>query len=132
MHKDHPAPLTAQQIVASWKEGDAEMWLKCDMDPMYVARAYPEQNEFNFPPLEDPESVQLAGSMLFHVIAQGKIHPLRARILIKALQLVNSSMRNKPTPFEPSEVVRHVEQSATGVTIAVADSPAQPPTTRTE
>src|ERR1700712_132151 len=60
LHKDHPAPLTAQQIVSNWKREHVEAWRLADQDPMMLARAYPNQNEFNFPPLEDPESVQLA------------------------------------------------------------------------
>jgi hypothetical protein len=131
LHKDHPAPLTAQKIVAAYKEEHKEAWRSCDLDPMDIARAYPRQIEFNFPPLEDADSVQLAGSMLFHAIAQGHIHPLRARILIDALRIVNSSMRKggSSTAAEPADTVLHIEQSETGVTVAPSETtlhPAQP------
>lgn len=122
LHKDHPAPLTAQQIVNSWREEHVEAFRNAGEDPMLLARAYPRQNELNFPPLEDAESVQLAGSMLFHAVAQGVIHPLRASILVKALQLVNSSMRQRSStaPSEPTEVVRELAQTADGVALAPA------------
>lgn len=131
LHKDHPAPLTAQQIVDSWREDHVEAFRKGGEDPMLLARAYPRQNEFNFPPLEDDESVQLAGSMLFHAVAQGKIHPFRAGILVKALQIVNSSLRKRPntSPSDTAEVVRELDQNADGVALAPAG---EPPTTQTE
>jgi hypothetical protein len=56
-------------------------------DPFAVARAYPHQNEIDFPPLEDAEAVQLATSMLFQAIATGQIHFKRARLLIYALKI---------------------------------------------
>ena len=72
LHKHHPAPLTARQIVDTRNrayDGYEEALIGAGEDPMQIARAYPTQNEFNFPPLEDAESIQLAASMLFHAIA---------------------------------------------------------------
>lgn len=135
LHQDHPAPLTAQQIVGTWKDATLEGFRLANQDPMTVARAFPRQNEFNFPPLEDADSVQLAGSMLFHALAQGQIHPARARILVKALHIVSSSMRLSASarPFDPAEVVRQVEQSADGLPLAPAGpNPAEPPTTQVQ
>lgn len=134
LHQDHPAPLKAQQIVNSWKEEHLEAWRRVDQDPMTIARAYPRQNEFNFPALEDAESVQLAGSMLFHAIAQGQIHPIRARILIDALRIVNSSMGRRPAPAppastEPAQLVRNIELSSTGIPLAL---PSTEPITHAE
>jgi hypothetical protein len=56
-------------------------------DPAAVARAYPHQNQIDFPPLEDAEAVQLATSMLFQAIATGQIHFKRARLLIYTLKI---------------------------------------------
>ena len=59
-------------------EGDPEG------DPGTIARVYPRQNEIEFPPLEDAESVQLATSMLFQAIATGQIYFKRARQIGRA------------------------------------------------
>jgi hypothetical protein len=121
LHKDHPAPLTAQEIVRTYSDANIEAWRRINEDPMTIARAYPRQNEFNFPPLEDAESVQLAGSMLFHAIAQGHIHPQRARILVAALRIVGSTMRRASTaPPNPADVVRDIHHTATGIPLAPA------------
>ena len=134
LHKDHPAPLTAQQIVSTYKEEHIEAWRRCDLDPMQLARAYPDQNEWNFPALEDAESVQLAGSMLFHAIAQGKIHPLRARILHEVLRTVSSSMRRRPTttPEDPIGCVQELTPSETGVLLAPTETFTYPPASPAE
>lgn len=135
LHQDHPAPLTAQQIVSGWKEEHVEAFRRVDQDPMTIARAYPRQNELNFPPLEDPESVQLAGSMLFHAIAQAQIHPLRARLLLKALGIVSVTLgKGSPTDTaDPSEFVQHVTESEAGVLLAEpALAPHFPPATPAE
>ena len=57
LHKDHPTPLTAQQIMDTWSEGSKEAYIGGGEDPYLIARTYPCQNEFNFPPLEDAESM---------------------------------------------------------------------------
>lgn len=128
VHSDHPAPLTAQQIVGTWKDATLEGFRRANEDPMTVARAFPRQNEFNFPALEDAESVQLAGSMLFHAIAQGQIHPARARILIQALHIVSSSMRHR-APADLTDIVQSIEQSAAGIPLAPTANAAEPPAT---
>ena len=124
LHEEHPVPKTAEQILKGWKDEHLQAYRNIGDDPMTVARAYPRQTEYKFPPLEDPESVQLAGSMLFHAIAQSQIHPLRARLLLNALHIVNSSMRNRGhgSPVEPAELVDRFEHSAEGVPLAPCDS----------
>jgi hypothetical protein len=62
-------------------------------DPLAVARAYPRQNEIEFPPLEDAESIQLATSMLFQAIATGQIHFKRARLLLYTLKIAVINQR---------------------------------------
>ena len=126
LHAEHPVPLTARQIVDAWHEGMAESIANAGEDPMQIARAYPHQNEFPFPPLEDAESIQYAASMLFHVIAQGHIHLRRGRMLLHALQIASSSLRiRQATRVAESDVapipVRHFDQLPTGVAIAPAE-----------
>lgn len=84
LHKEHPPAPTAREMVNRRNTlcpHYEETLLGVGEDPMMIARAYPNQNEFNFPPLEDADSIQLAASMLFHAVAQGQIHLRRARIL---------------------------------------------------
>jgi hypothetical protein len=76
-------PLTSySQEYAILSEGG-----RSEDDPDAVARAYPHQNQIEFPPLEDAEAVQLATSMLFQAIATGQIHFKRARLLIYTLKV---------------------------------------------
>lgn len=119
LHRDHPAPLTAQKIVDSWNEGMAEAIIGGGEDPMQIARAYPRQNEFNFPPLEDAESIQFAASMLFHTIAQGHVHLSRARLLLNILRIANSSYRRAAeAPRKDAEMVRSIDRAPDGVPLA--------------
>jgi len=132
LHKDHPAPLTAQQIVDNWHEGSAEAIAGAGEDPMQIARAYPRQNEFNFPPLEDAESIQFAASMLFHAIAQGHVHLRRARIMRDILRIASSSQRSVAARQDTAAVIREIEQTGDGVPIAAADPQSSPETKRNQ
>lgn len=125
VHTNHPAALTARQIISSWKEGVEDGIRRGGEDPYAIASLYPHQNEYNFPPLEDAESVQLAASILFHAVAQGQIHPLRARVLLRALTVVNHSLTARKRAPEPDlgTVVRAIERAPNGVTIAAQDPP---------
>jgi hypothetical protein len=133
LHKHHPVPLTAREIVNARNlqcEGYEEAVIGGGEDPMLIARAYPRQNEFHFPPLEDAESIQLAASMLFHAIAQGQIHSRRARMLLNVLRVANSSCRRaSPPPAEDSAFIREIEQTPDGTAIAAADPPQSAPAT---
>lgn len=126
LHKDHPAPMTAQQIIDTWHEGSKDAMLGAGEDPYAIARAYPHQNEFNFPPLEDADSIQLAASMLFHAIAQGHVHLRRARILRDILRLANASSRRIIAPTDSAAVVQQVDRTPEGVPIALDDAPQLP------
>ncbi|HKO20755.1 MAG TPA: hypothetical protein VJU82_17910 [Acidobacteriaceae bacterium] len=130
LHKHHPAPLTAHQIVDARNrayEGYEEALIGGGEDPMLIARAYPTQNEFNFPPLEDAESIQLAASMLFHAIAQGHIHLRRARLLRDMLRVAAMSCRlNKPNPETATVAVREIDHTSEGLAIARADASSSP------
>ncbi|HEX3570256.1 MAG TPA: hypothetical protein VHU44_05480 [Acidobacteriaceae bacterium] len=128
LHKDHPAPLTARQILDLRHEGYEQAVIGAGEDPMQIARAFPRQNEFNFPPLEDAESIQFAASMLFHAISQGQIHLRRARILRDILRVANNSSRRVAAASEDasataSQIVRNIEHTPEGVAIAPADDP---------
>jgi hypothetical protein len=82
-------PLTSySQEYAILSEGGGS-----EDDPAAVARAYPHQDEIEFPPLEDAEAVQLATSMLFQAIATGQIHFKRARLLIYTLKIAIINQR---------------------------------------
>jgi hypothetical protein len=47
----------------------------------------------NFPPLEDPEAIQLSISLLFAAIAAGQVDPGLARTLLYALQVASWNVR---------------------------------------
>ena len=130
LHKEHPVPLTAREIVNARNAryaGYEEALIGAGEDPMQIARAYPDQNEFNFPPLEDAESIQLAASMLFHAVCQGQVHLRRARILRDILRVANASCgRIKPSPEAAQSVVRAVECTPEGVTVARDDEAPEP------
>ena len=123
LHANHPAPLTAHKVVSDMGKEILEGIRQGGEDPYAIARVYPRQNEYNFPPLEDAESVQLAASMLFHAISQGQIHPPRARTLIQALSVANHSLRLRrlAPPADPANLVRAVDRTPEGVAIAPAD-----------
>jgi hypothetical protein len=123
LHANHPAPLTAHKVVSDMGKEILEGIRQGGEDPYAIARVYPRQNVYNFPPLEDAESVQLA-AMLFHAISQGQIHPPRARTLIQALSVANHSLRLRrlAPPADPATLVRAVDRTPDGVAIAPADS----------
>ncbi len=123
LHSNHPAPLTAQKVINSWKEGVEDGFRIGGEDPYVIARMYPLQNEFNFPPLEDAESIQFAASILFHAVAQGQIHRGRANSLLKILSVAHSSLRSRKLSPEadPSTVVRAIEHLPNGETIAALE-----------
>ena len=131
LHKHHPAPLTARQIVDARNrayDGYEEALIGAGEDPMQIARAYPTQNEFNFPPLEDAESIQLAASMLFHAIAQGHVHLRRARLLRDMLRVAARSCRlNKPNSAATTNPVREIDHTPEGLAIAPAEPVSSPP-----
>jgi hypothetical protein len=127
VHKEHNNPLTARDIVnirnLRYAEYDSAL-LGAGEDPMTIARAYPEQNEFTFPPLEDADSIQLAASMLFHAVAQGKIHLSRARLLRDILRVARASCPRTNSSAEPAQpVVSAIDHTAEGLAIAPGESP---------
>lgn len=93
LHRTHRRPPTAERLLSTWQEATLEGFRLGGEDPLQIARAYPKQNEFHFPPLEDAESVQLASSMLFHAIATGGVHFARARILLAVLKIASINLR---------------------------------------
>jgi hypothetical protein len=123
LHANHPAPLTAHKMVMDWGQAVEDGIRQGGEDPYAIARVYPKQNEYNFPPLEDAESIQLAASILFHAISQGQIHPPRARTLVQTLSVANDSLRIRrlAPPADLSAVVRAVDRTPEGVAIAPAD-----------
>jgi hypothetical protein len=114
IHRTHRRPQSAESLMSTWKEDTLKGYRVADIDPLAVARAYPKQNEFHFPALEDAESVQLATSMLFQAIATGQIHFLRAKLLLATLKVATLNMRAVTTAARytpdpgpiPTEVVR--------------------------
>jgi hypothetical protein len=114
IHRTHRKPQTAESLMSTWKEDTLKGYRTAEIDPLAVARAYPKQNEFHFPALEDAESVQLATSMLFQAIATGQIHFLRAKMLLNTLKVATLNMRAVTTAARfmpdpgpiPTQVVR--------------------------
>ena len=55
--------------------------------------------ELDFPPIEDPESIQLSLSMILTALGQNRIDPKRAAALLYNLQIAVSTLRHlQPTP----------------------------------
>jgi hypothetical protein len=89
----HRRPPTVEPLSSFWQETHIRMEGDPEGDPGAIARAYPRQNEIEFPPLEDAESVQLATSMLFQAIATGQIYFKRARLLLYTLKIATINQR---------------------------------------
>jgi hypothetical protein len=93
LHQTHRRPPTAEKLMSTWQEETLQSFRDGGEDPLAIARAYPKQNEIEFPALEDAESVQLATSMLFQAIATGQIHFKRARLLLYTLKIAAINQR---------------------------------------
>jgi hypothetical protein len=139
----HRRPPIVEALTSFWQEtgilneGDPEG------DPGTIARVYPRQNEIEFPPLEDAESVQLATSMLFQAIATGQIYFKRARLLLYTLKIAVINQRaltqsraadaaspsTLPPPADHNHqpMIRHPERSAADAAAPPDDdAPIQP------
>ena len=85
LRRAHLPPPQSEALTSYWQE--SQLVGPEGEDFLNINRVYPRQNKIRFPPLEDPESVQLATSMLFQAIATGQIHFKRARLLIYTLKI---------------------------------------------
>src|ERR1035437_10008565 len=83
----HRRPPTVEPLTSFRQETPTGLERAPGGPPGATPRAYPHQNEIEFPPLEDAESVQLATSMLFQAIATGQIYFKRARLLLYTLKI---------------------------------------------
>ena len=131
LHRAHRRPLTAEKLVSTWQEETLQAFRGGGEDPLAIARAYPQQNDINFPPLEDAVSVQLATSMLFQAIATGSIHFKRARMLLYTLKIACINQRalaaalklDADSSTQPTRIVR----TAHGHALAAPDDNASNP-----
>ena len=122
LHRTHRPPASAESLLSTWKEETLQAFRSAGEDPLAIARAYPQQNEINFPPLEDAESVQLATSMLFQAIATGQIHFQRARILLYTLKIASINLRAlaaaAKSDTDSSTIPRRIVRTAHGRALA--------------
>ena len=76
----------------------------------------------NFPPLEDPEAIQLSISLLFAAIAAGQVEPGLARTLLYALQVASWNVRAlapaQATGEDFSTLARRVVRTRDGHSLA--------------
>ena len=97
-------------------------------DPQLAAPTEPLQ--LDFPPLEDRHSIQLALSVLLNALAQDRIEPKRAALILYGLQVASSNARNldsATTPDKPTPKVRStVLDEASGTQIAPDEDPEEP------
>ena len=97
-------------------------------DPQLAAPT--ETLQLDFPPLEDRHSIQLALSMLINALAQDRIEPKRAALILYGLQVASSNARTlaaAPTPDKPTPKVRStVLDEASGTQIAPDEDPEDP------
>ncbi len=75
-------------------------------------------SELNLPPLEDPESIQVAISLVVTALARNRIDPRRAGPILYGLQLASGNVRKATTEPHPSTVVQEVTESETGEHLA--------------
>ena len=138
----HRRPPTVEPLTSFWQETHIRMEGDPEGDPGAIARAYPHQNEIEFPPLEDAESVQLATSMLFQAIATGQIYFKRARLLLYTLKIAVINQRAltqsraadaaSPSTLPPpadhhhQSMIRHPERSAADAAAPIQPRPAAP------
>ena|ERR1035437_4952889 len=131
LHRSHRQPPSAESLLSTWQEETLQNFRLGGDDPLTVARAYPKQNELNFPPLEDAESVQLATSMLFQAISTGQIHFARARLLLASLKIASINLRALAaarSDSDSSTLPSHIVRTAHGQALAAPDDPTPAPT----
>jgi hypothetical protein len=136
LHRAHRRPLTAEKLVSTWQEETLQAFRGGGEDPLAIARAYPQQNDINFPPLEDAVSVQLATSMLFQAIATGSIHFKRARMLLYTLKIACINQRalsaalklEADSSSQPTRIVRTAHGHALAAPDDNPSAPASAPT----
>src|ERR1017187_6106265 len=136
LHRAHRRPLTAEKLVSTWQEETLQAFRGGGEDPLAIARTYPQQNDINFPPLEDAVSVQLATSMLFQAIATGSIHFKRARMLLYTLKIACINQRalaaalklDADSSSQPTRIVRTAHGHALAAPDDNPSAPASAPT----
>ncbi|HEY4381110.1 MAG TPA: hypothetical protein VGN01_12245 [Acidobacteriaceae bacterium] len=132
LHHAHRRPLRTEALSSGWQESAIAGEGDPEGDLFTVARVYPRQDEIQFPPLEDPESIQLATSMLFQAVATGQIYFKRANLLIATLKIACINQRalararaeeSQATIVTPTYVLR----TADGLALAPPDDPGPTP-----
>jgi hypothetical protein len=97
-------------------------------EPMLAAPTEPLQ--LDFPPLEDRHSIQLALSLVINALAQNRIDPKSAALILYGLQVASSNARNldaATVPDKPAPKVRStVLDEASGTRIAPDEDPEKP------
>jgi hypothetical protein len=122
-----------QLLTSGWQEYAIEAERTGAEDDIFaVDRVYPNQNEIQFPPLEDAESVQLATSMLFQAIATGNINFKRARLLLYTLKIATINLRVVATQarFIPdtSAIPTNIVRTTDGHILAAPEEASAPAT----
>ncbi|HWB32001.1 MAG TPA: hypothetical protein VG714_02390 [Acidobacteriaceae bacterium] len=112
LRRAHCTPPVVEAMTSYWQE--AALAGPEGEDFRAIARSYPRQNQIHFPPLEDPEAIQLATSMLFQAIATGQIHFKRARLLLYTLKIacINQPALRDSRAEDAEETSRLAAQSA--------------------
>ena len=91
----------------------------------YFEPAPPGPLQLDFPPLEDPESIQLALSMLLSALGQGRIEPKRAGTMLYGLQVASANARTLQIPHhtDAAQLVRDTTLDESGHNIAPDEDP---------
>jgi hypothetical protein len=82
--------------------------------------------QLDFPPLEDRHSIQLALSMLITALAQDRIDPRRAAMLLYGLQVASANAKDLTPSLPPNRragKVRETVLDASGILIAPDEDP---------
>jgi len=77
--------------------------------------------EFDFPPLEDRESIQIALSMVLNALGRNRLEPKRAGVMLYTLQVASANAASLEQ--NPANVIRHTVCDESGHHIAPDEDP---------
>jgi hypothetical protein len=123
LHRHHSeAAVTARRYYCS--DNDVSHRKKDKLADQYFSGSRPNGPlSEELPPLEDPESIQLAISILVASLADSRIEPKRAALMLYGLQIASSNVRHIKPALEDS--VEHIALNQFGLEIAALENPGQ-------
>ena len=121
LHHAHRRPPVVEALSSGWQESAVEAEGDPEGDAFALARVYPRQDEIQFPPLEDAESIQVSISLLVAALARNRIDSKRAAVLLYGLQLASSNARSIIIEPATASIVRTLARTKSGIDLAAND-----------